>query len=464
MALLALHAAASSAAGNASDALYSCDEGATVQPITLQAAVADAYRSNPQLLAIRQDLERSNATALAATTPFLPSATAGLQTERFVSYAPNSAPVAVGSSIVGGQRSVYTAYPTAGINWNLFNGGRDIAGYRNASAGVRAARADVEDRTITSLTAVFASYSDLLRLQLSTDNQRGIIDLLRRILAETEARYRSGRENLLAVDQIRLTLAQNERGYYDACKALSEKSSAVAAAVGLRIGTAHLLHAVTADFPDAVDISEKDLQGVVDRDPAVVAAAERIEAARNRIEQARGGFLPTVTAIVRYDWLGQSPESFGSAYSGVDRNSFRAGISIQQVLGPFTSEIAALQTARADYAKAQAAYEAALIDADGRLRTAWNARRQARLALEAATRSAENARETLRLTEQLYGAGRVTQDAVDQSRIVAGREANSVEEWTFDYRLQGWLLYRAMYPEAFAQTVLERFVERERSP
>lgn len=440
--------------------VYACEDGATIQDISLKDAVASAYSGHPQLVSARQDVEKSKAAITGAMTGFLPSASVSMVGEHFVSYAPGAAPVAVGTSIVGGQTSVFTSYPSLGVNWNLFNGGKDLAGYRGAEAGMRASEGDLSDKTLSGLSMVLSAYGDLLKAQSSARQQAHAVDLLRQILDSVEFRFRQGRENLLTVDQARLTLAQNERAYFESCKALSDKSAAVFQAIGARLGAVQLLRAVAEGLPDPPEAQAlaSSFEAVVEQEPAVKAARERVEAAQNKLEQARGAFKPTVAFFGRYDGLGQSPASLGDAYNATHRNSLRVGITLQQSLGPFTSEYAALESARADSVKADAAYQAALIDADNRLRSAWNGKRQSSLASQAAQRSAEHASQTRRVTEQLFERGRVTQDAIVQSTVMAERELQAAKERDLDDRVQGWLLYRAVKPREFGEKLVGMFV------
>jgi outer membrane protein TolC len=455
LALAAIEVRADQHAGR----LPACDEGAEVRDLTLKDAVTVAYTGNPQLLSARQDVEKSKAAVTGSLTGFLPSGNFSMVGERFVSYLPGSVPVAVNNTIVGGQGSVFTSYPSVGVNWNLFAGGKDVAGYKGAEAGVRAAEGDLSDKTLTGLSTVLGAYSDLLKAQTSAQQQVRAVALLQKILERAESRFLQGRDSLLAVDQAKATLAQYERSYFDSCKTLSDRSAAMAQAVGVRMGSAQLLRAVTGALPEppGAAVTPASFDSFVEQDPAVRAAKERVEVALRKLEQARAAFQPTVALFGRYDGLGQNAASFGDAYDATRKNSRLVGIVFQQPLGPFTSEYAGVESARADHVKADAMYQAALVDADNRLRSAWNGKRQSALALEAARRSALHAVQNQDLTEQLYGGGRVTEDAIDQSKILAQKELQTVRERELDDNVQGWLLYRATNTGDFERQVVRIF-------
>jgi len=437
-----------------------CDEGATVRDLAFKDAVTAAYTGNPQVLTARQDIEKANVAVIGAWTGFLPSASFSMVGEHFVSYAPGSVPVSVNNTLVGGQSSIYTSYPSIGVNWNLYAGGKDVATYRGAKAGTRAAEGDLTDKTVTILSAVLSAYGDLLKAQASARQQMQAVKLLRQIAERSRGRYRQGRDSLVVVEQARSTLAQGERSYFDACKALSEKSSAMAQAVGLRLGPVHLLRAATETLPPAPEVSATvaSFDALIDQDPSVRAARERVDMAQSKLQQTQAAFKPTLALFGRYDGLGQNAANIDAAYNGTHRNSYRVGVVLQQSLGPFTSEYAAMESARADYLKADASYQAAQVDAGAKLRSAWNGKRQTAQALESARDSALHAEQTQTLTRQLFGAGRVAEDAIDQSTISVLKEFEAVREREVDHSVQGWLLYRAVKPLEFENLLLSLFV------
>lgn len=428
-----------------------CEQGATVKEVSFEEAMTVAYTGNPQLLAVRQEVNKAAAGVLGAWTGFLPALNFSMVGERFVSYIPGATPVAVNNTIVGGQASVYTSYPSLSVNWNFYSGGKDVAGYRGAKADERAANDDVRDKTGSTLAAAISAYGDLVKAQYSATQQRESILLLRRIAERTLSRYGQGRENLVAVDQARTRAAQAERTYFDACKAISDKSSGLAQALGLKMGAALLLRASTDAIPVAPELigNAAQFDAVVDQDPGVVAARERIESAQQKLEQAWAAVKPTLGLFGRYDGLGQSRGSFDAAFNATGRNSYQVGLVLQQPLGPFTAETAAIQSAQSDVRKAEALLSAAQVDAGARLRSALNSKQQATRALEAAHESALRAVEARGLTEQLNRAGRTNEDSVDQSTVAVLTETEAAKERATDEIVQGWLIYRAIKPAEF---------------
>lgn len=389
-------------------------------------------------------------------TGFLPSLTFAFQTEHYVSSLPASSPIVIGSTTIGGYGDQsFTSYPTLGLTWNLYNGGRDKAGYQGAEAGVRAAEGDVGHQAAASLVAALNAYGDLLKAQAAERQQAQTIEILQQILTRNTQRYAQGRVDLVSVNQARMNLAQSEREFFGTCKTRAEKSDALAQAVGLRLGRMLLLQA-TSSMPPVREATLDDakLEEIVEDDPAVRAARERVEAASRKLDQARGAYQPTVALTGRYDWVGQSSDGFRDAYHRTDKNSYRVGLVLQQPLGPFTTEYAAVESARADLEKARIAYQAALIEADTRVRSSLNGKRQTGQVVGAARRSAEHAAEILQLTEQNFAQGRTNLDIVGQARIALQKELEALEERKLEDELQGWQLQRSFHPQAFVRQLM----------
>lgn len=453
--LLILGASNSNASDASLEAANWCGEHPKFVALTLKDALASAYTGQPLVISARQDVEKAKANVLTATTPFLPSAMASLQGEHFVSRIPGGAVSVIGSSVVGGQGERYSAYPSVGLNWNIFNGGKDIAGYRGAQAGVRASENDLANQLNDTLGSVLTAYNDLMKAQSAVQQQTATIVLLQQTLQRSEQRYRQGRGNLIAVSQARVTLFQNERELFQGCQTLFDKSGALAQAIGIRLPADALL-ALSDPMPDAafLQVHADNLDESIQTDPRVQSAKEREDMAQKKLEQARAAFYPTVALFGRYDWLGQSSNSLGDAYQSTGANSYHVGIALQQTLGPLTSEYAAVQSAQADFLKAQAAYQQAVIDVETKLRGALSAKASADLAAGSAEASAGHAAYAVRLSEQLFSKGMSDLDAVAQATLSAEKEKEAAYETALDARLATWLAWRALRPMEFAPALM----------
>jgi outer membrane protein TolC len=437
-------------AGEEAGAPASCLDGLTLQPVTLSQALRQAYESRADLQYAREELAVSQAEVLGARAGFLPTLNASVSAERYVSYSRNGQPVAVGNSIVGGAGSRYSNYPSLGLNWSLFNGGKDRAAYRGAAAERSAAEANVVAQTRTTLTDVVARYAELLKAQVAHARQREVMAIQAGMLRRAEQRYQQGRDSLLTIEQGRLALEQEHRNYLDRCRQLSDQSEAFAQAIGLAPGLDVQLWA-EGGLPasPALPATPGDMEAVIDADPQVTVAESRTRAAVERLRQARGAFLPSVSLFGRYDWLGSSTDDFDGAASDTGRNSYRVGVVLQQPIGPFISERAGFAAAQAEVRKQQAGLRDVVNEQKSRVRQARDGKRRAALAVALARESARHAEEILRLTEQLHGAGRASMDTLDQARLAFERERDLLVERELEDRLQEWTLYGLVRPQEF---------------
>ncbi len=434
-----------------SEAFTACGSDSSYLALSPREVLASAYAGQPLVIAARQDIEKAKASVLSATNPFLPTVTVSFQTEHFVSLVPGGQATSVGSSLVGGQGDRYLSYPSLGMNWNLFNGGKDIAGYRGAELGVSATENDLNNQINETLSSVVTSYGDLLKAQFGAEAQSRVVDLQRGILQRAEQRYQMGRASLIAVSQARVSLSQSERDLAQACQSLEDKSAALAQSIGIRLAGNNLIR-LTGQIPSAkpVDVSNQNWNDFVQNDPKVKAAKDRVDAAQRKLDQAQAAFYPVVSLTGRYDWLGQSNAGFGGAFDSTSRNSYRVGVSLQQSFGPFVAERAGLLAARADYGKAEAAYQQSVIEVETKLHTALNAKRKADQLARLADASSKYAIQASQLTEQLHAGGMADMDQVAQASVTAEKEKKAAYEAALDLQVSDWLLWRSLRPLEFA--------------
>jgi outer membrane protein TolC len=433
----------------------SCRSGTTFKPLSLAEAVVVATSDHPQVLIAQLELKKANNQVLAAVTPFLPSASVSMQGERFVTQNPAAQATSVGSTVVGGQRSQYSSYASLNANWNLFNGGKDLAGYRSAKAGVQASEHDLVRQTNETLSTVLIAYNDLFKAQTALLHQTEMNKLLRGVLQRTEKRYEEGVDNQIALSRQRVTFAKSEQDIFQVCQTLFDKSAVLARSLGLRLPAGHVFR-LDAQIPyvERMNLEDDDLEAIIQDDPGVKAAKERVAMAQHKLEQTRAGFYPTVAMTGRYDWLGQDPSNVETALNSTTANSYRFGVVLQQPLGPFTSEYAAVESAHADLLKADALYQQALIDAETKLRIVLNAKTQTELSAKSSQLQTAQTRLTFQQTSQLFKDGYADLDAVSQAQISLSKEQEAADELLSDAKLAAWNAYLVLRPDEFAAMLL----------
>ena len=430
-------------------------QGLTAEPIALGSALQVAEQSQPQYLMAIQDLEKAKAGVLHAWSAFLPSATATVENDR---YKPNNSggPVTVvGNSIVGGNGQGYTSYGAVGVNVNLYNGGRDLAAYRGSKALERASNSSVANTLADTLQAVVVAYGDVFKAQLAVGESGRVLASLKTIQATATERYRDGHGTTIAIGKARNDVLDAERQLYQACHSLRDKSDALVKSMGADVAPGKVLVAGESIPNAGEDLDNvENADAAVMLDPAVIAAQQQVQAAYAKVDQARGAFLPVVAAFAKKDFLGQSLSGWGSANGALSAQSYRVGISIQQPLGPFTSEHADLATANADALRQEAALQQVIVDTRNRLHSAFNALLESRDTAKAAKSSVDESRKLLDLTLSLYKAGRAATDSVEQARVDVQKSERLLGEQETDLRVAGWKLARSLNAGAFASRVL----------
>jgi outer membrane protein TolC len=429
--------------------------GLVPETITLNKAVDTAASGQPQYLMAIQDRQKAKAGVLKAWSGFLPSATATIENDRYKPANEGGPVTVVGNTLVGGNGQGYTSYAAVGVNLNLYNGGRDVAAYRGSKALERASDATVDATLADVLQGVILAYGDLYKAQIAAGEVAQVTASLKAIQATATQRYQDGHGTTISIGRARNDVLDAERQLYQACRTLRDKSDLLVRAIGADVAPGKVLVAAGPVSEAALDIATTaDLDTAAMTDPAVVAARQQLDAAYAKVDQARGAFLPVVSAFAKKDFLGQSLAGWGSANGALGYQSYRVGVSIQQPLGPFTTEYADLETAKAEALRQEAALQQTIIDTRNRLRAAFNAFLEVKDAVRAAKDSVDESHRLHALTESLYKAGRVAVDSVEQARIDVQKSERLFEEQAADLAVAGWRMSRAMDARVFTHTVL----------
>jgi outer membrane protein TolC len=409
----------------------------------------------PQLVVARAEVEKARANLTTALTPFLPSVSLTFVDERFIPRNGGTPVTVVGNQVIGGT-SNYSGYASLGLSWNFFNSGKDTAGYHGAKAAVRSSKAGLESQLDDTLEGVLQAYGDLFDAQRSVLEQRRILSLLQEIQGRAEERFRNGHGTTIAVEQASSKVLESERSLYDGCRAVADKSAALAKAAGMRL-PASLRFAPGGTTP-MIEVADGDqnryaIDTLLERDPAVVAAREAVTVAEAKLSQAKSAFGPSAQLFAARDYLGQDPGSLAAANRDIAPNSYRFGIQVQQPLLPFTSETGAVRSAHADLREARAKYDQAMLDTQARLEEAWSAREQAVASAAAAREAVHASQRILDLTDSVYRAGRTDLDNLQNARIGLEKSRSLEERSAADLAVANWNVYRAVNPDGFAPQV-----------
>ena len=228
-----------------------CEGAETPQPLDLADAVRLSLSAQPQLIVAQQDVVESRSDVRAAVAPFLPAVTASLMDEKYVPANGGGPVIVVGNNVLGGPQTK-SGYGSLSLTWNVMNSGRDVAGLRSALSEVRAASFGLDSQLSDTLSGILQAYADLYEAEVDAVSQAGATAVLKEIHARAEERFRNGNGTTVAIGQARTTELEAEQSLNKACRTVSEKSAALAEAVGIRIPVQQRLDAFAA-LTDVLD-------------------------------------------------------------------------------------------------------------------------------------------------------------------------------------------------------------------
>jgi NodT family efflux transporter outer membrane factor (OMF) lipoprotein len=344
-------------------------------------------------------------------------------------------------NISGGNGQVPTGWHATGttglsLNFDLDLFGKNRAALRAARKDAEAARYDADEARLILTTGIGSAYADLAALYAQRDSLESALDIRSQTLKLVQQRFDAGIANQSELEQAKARIPQTRADLAATDEAIMLDKHALAALVG-----AGPDRALTIGRPAAATLQAQGLPAdasinLIGRRPDIAAARSRVEAAAERIKEARAAFFPdiNIAALVGFQSLG-----LGSLF---DSGSKFAGVSPAVTLPLFHG--GALQ---GQYRGRRGQYDEAVADYDGQVIQALRetadtvTSRQQLVDRLAQSRSALASYETaLRLAQRRYESGLSTyldvltaQESVVSARLtVAQLEARA---FTLDVQL-----------------------------
>jgi NodT family efflux transporter outer membrane factor (OMF) lipoprotein len=217
------------------------------------------------------------------------------------------------------------------LNFNLDLFGKNRAALRAAKKDAEASRFDLGEAQLLLTTGIASAYADLAALYSQRDNLNAALEIRAKSLEVVQARYDAGVETIDAVRQAEARIPQTKGDLAATDEAIMLDKHALAALVG-----AGPDRALTIDrpriVPEAQGIPANASIDLVGRRPDVAAARTRVEAAAERIREARAAFYPNINigALVGLQSLGlgnlfSSGSQFASVTPAVTLPLFHGG-------------------------------------------------------------------------------------------------------------------------------------------
>jgi outer membrane protein TolC len=414
------------------------------EPLTLERALAEAERANPDLAAARARLEQARASVALARSRALPRLAAAATWVRSSEEAKLRLPVGytirdMGSPTSGaglpGTPTTLAALPTELAEATLQP--RDQLGaqleltqavlapslwYAIEAAGAGAcAAAEVAEAARRELRlGVSQAYYGAAAAQQAVAIQERQLEVARAHERDAAVQVEAGVQPRIALLRARIETARGEQDLVRARNGFLVAQSALAALLGRRDeADLELSPPPPPALPDAVSGLEDE---ALRRRPEMRAAAAGIEAARARRRSANAQYLPTLGAF------GQARWSSPAGITGKEE-SWAAGLSLSWSLFDGGGREAERRDASARIAEAAATLDSTAVRARDEVRRARLDLESARANRAKAEEQVQLARENQRLVDAAFRAGHSTSlEATDANAALATAELAAVNE------------------------------------
>ena len=288
-----------------------------------------------------------------------------------------------------------------GLSLDLDLWGKNRAALRAANRDSDAAHFELDQARLALTTGVASTYAELASLYAQRDSLESALDLRTQTARLVAERVASGLDTRAELKQAEARLPQTRADLEATDEAIALSKNALAALVGagpdraLSIGRPAISALQAQGAPSDASI---DLIG---RRPDIAAARARVEAANDRIKEARAAFYPNVnlTALIGLQSFGlsnlfSSGSQFGSVSPAVSLPLFHGGALQGQYRGR-----------RGQYDEAVALYDGTVVEALHETADAVTSQKKLVVRLSESRSALADFEEANRLARQRYEHG-----------------------------------------------------------
>jgi NodT family efflux transporter outer membrane factor (OMF) lipoprotein len=271
----------------------------------LDSLIAQGLEGSPDLAAATARFRTAQGLAQQAGAALLPSVDASASVDE------QNQSQNLGGRSAGGWHATGTAALSFNLDLDLF--GKNRAALRAAKRDSDAARFDVQEARLLLTTGIASAYADVTALYAQRDNLEAALDIRAQTLKYVRARYDAGLETIDSVRQAEARIPQTRSDIAAADEAIILDKHALAALVGRGPDRALTIGRPAPSALKAQGIPADASINLIGRRPDIAAARTRVEAAGERIKEARAAFYPDINigALVGLSSLG-----LGNLFSG----------------------------------------------------------------------------------------------------------------------------------------------------
>lgn len=267
----------------------------------LDALIGEALRGSPDLDAAAARLRTAQGLDQQAGSALLPSIDLEASVDEQKSSRNAAGPQL---PVPDGWRA--TGNAALGFNLDLDFFGKNRAALRAADRDADAARFDTDEARLLLTTAIASTYADLASLYAQRDNLKAALDIRGETLKFVRGRFEAGLETIDTVRQAEARIPQSRSDIAATDEAIMLDKHALAALAGEGPDRALTIGRPAVSGLHAQGIPADASINLIGRRPDVAAARARVEAAGERIKQARAAFYPDINigALVGLQSLG----------------------------------------------------------------------------------------------------------------------------------------------------------------
>ena len=272
----------------------------STQAQTLTDALAEAYNTNPQLLAQRALLRATDEQVPQALSFWRPQVTftgqVGLNTSALQTPPVSPSLNGLGQIVSSSDRRHIITRPDL-VQFQaiepVYRGGRTVAQTRQAINTVESTRAQTLAVETSVFQAVAMAYLDVVRDQALVEVDRNNVEVLRKQLEATQDRFRVGEVTRTDVAQAEAALAQAQGTFVTQQGTLEISRAEYVRAVGHPPGRLML----PRERPVLPATREEALSLATNNNFSVISAKFAELAARDNIDVVRGQLLPQISVV-----------------------------------------------------------------------------------------------------------------------------------------------------------------------
>ena len=317
----------------------------------LDRLIGEGIAGSPDLAAAAARFRTAQGLAQQAGAALLPSLDAAGSVDYQKQSRNNGLPAPSGWNATG------TAAVSLNFDLDLF--GKNRAALRAARKDAEGARLEFEQSRLLLTTGIASAYADLAALYAQRDSLGQALDIRQQTYRFVKARYDAGLETIDSVRQAEARIPQTRSDLAATDEAIMLDKHALAALVGEGPDRALTIDRPAVSALQAQGIPADASVNLIGRRPDVAAARTRVEAAADRIKEARAAFYPNINigALIGLQSLGlgslfNSGSNFASVSPAVTLPLFHGGALQGQYRGR-----------RGQYDEAVALYDGQVIQA-----------------------------------------------------------------------------------------------------